>query len=275
MEVSNSLQELQAVELSILKTFIEICKKNNLRYFIIDGTLLGAVRHNGFIPWDDDIDIGMPREDFEKFSQLVHHELTNRYQFISINTNSSYTNPVPRIIDTSVTLMERSAMKEHTQNAWIDIFPMDGMPSSKIESVFHKFRLLSSRLKFNYARFSTNVDLIRKNRPWIERILINIGKRLPVEKIFSWEKEYKRMEKLLRKYPYDNSKYIVNFYSAYKFREMFDKKYYGNGKGYKFEDIILSGPVDYHFILTSIYGDYLTPPSEDDRNHHNTEILTK
>lgn len=123
----------------------------------------------------------------------------------------------------------------------------------------------------NYSLFSTNVDLKRK-RPLHEQLLISAGKVLPVEKIFRTDRELKRLDRMMQKYSYDSSPYLVNFMGIHKLKEMFHRKHYGRGADYPFEDISLRGPKDYDFVLRQMYGEYWNPPSVQEMNHHNTRI---
>lgn len=267
------LKKLQMVELNILKDFVRVCDSNNLKYYILAGTLLGAVRHKGFIPWDDDIDVGMPRADFEKFINIYYQELSEQFSLKTYKLDKNYRSYVPKIVNPDIIVQDSSAIVEQLQSAWIDLFPLDGMPNNFFIRKIHSFRLLAARARLNYSRFSTNVNINKQNRPFYERFLIWMGKLLPVEKIFKIDKEIDRMDKLLRKYPYENSDYAINFMGAYRFNDMFLKKYYGDGRLYSFEDSNVIGPCDFEFVLSQIYGDYRKLPAENCRNVHNIKIV--
>lgn len=266
------LRELQLVELDILKEFLRICEKYHLRYYALGGTLLGAVRHEGFIPWDDDVDIGMPRPDFIRFEEIAKKEFPDYIHYRTYKETPGYRYYVPRLTDSRVTVIDSSAAVEQEKEAWIDIFPLDGMPENKWKRKFHCFRLLVARARVNYSMFSTNIDLKKTNRPFVERVMIAAGKILPVEKIFKTEKEFRRLDRLMQKYSYDDSAYLINFMGIHKLKEMFHKKYYGQGADYPFEDVVLRGPADFDFVLHQMYGDYRMPPSKEEMNHHNTRI---
>ena len=145
------------------------------------------------------------------------------------------------------------------------------MPGNKYIRKIHCFRLLIARARVNYSLFSTNVDLKRK-RPLHEQLLISAGKVLPVEKIFRTDRELKRLDRMMQRYSYDSSPYLVNFMGIHKLKEMFHRKHYGRGADYSFEDISLRGPKDYDFVLRQMYGEYWNPPSAQEMNHHNTRI---
>lgn len=125
-----SSEEIKQIELNLLLKLDEICKKYKLRYYLCGGTLLGAVRHKGFIPWDDDIDVLMPREDFEKLLRLEKAETRYGGKDCFLKSgNSIY--PFIKLINTNTVLKEKYLSEEFTTGIWIDIFPLDGMPDDE------------------------------------------------------------------------------------------------------------------------------------------------
>ena len=144
----SNLRKLQLMELDILKQVTETCNRYGLRYYLLGGTFLGAVRHQGFIPWDDDIDIGMPRADFEKFCKLAEKELAAPLGFISYKNNKEHIYFHPRVYNFNSRVIDRSGVEEKETHAWIDVFPLDGMPGNKFVRKLHGFRLLFLRLLF-------------------------------------------------------------------------------------------------------------------------------
>ena len=267
----NDLREMQLKELEVLKEFLRICRKYKLRYYCLGGTLLGAVRHKGFIPWDDDIDVGMPRPDFKKFEKIVRQELPEYMRYYSYKDGNGYNYYFPKITDSRMKVIDESAVVSAEREVWIDIFPLDGMPGNILKRKIHCFRLLTARMRLNYSLFSTNVNT-KKERSFFEAFLVKAGTVLPVEKIFDSSKEFKRLDKLMQKYPYDKSEYLINFMGVHKLKEMFHKKIYGKGAWYTFEDIRIWGPENSHFVLKQMYDDYMNPPSEAEMNHHNIRI---
>ena len=268
-----TLHEMQMVELDIAKVFLRICDKYKLHYYMLGGTLLGAVRHRGFIPWDDDIDLGMPRPDYEKFMSIVENEIPENYGLKTFLNSDTFIKYHSRLENRDFEFESSSYGVSRRMFAWIDIFPLDGMPRNKFLFLFHKLHLLYLRAMTQLSQFEECIDFTNKNRPWFEKTLIWAGKYLGFGRRNDPKKIMLKLDKTLKKYSYVDSKYLVNFMGAYKFREMFDKEKYKDGVMYDFEDIQLCGPVDYDFVLKQLYGDYMTPPSDKDKNRHNTKVI--
>ena len=131
-EYGNILRNVQLAELDILKLVKRICDKYDIKYSLHGGTLLGAVRHGGFIPWDDDIDIGMPRPDYEEFMRIVRDFLPEHMIYRNFRIGNEDTIFFSRVEDSSIQVEDSSAIKKRNRNAWIDIFPLDGMPKNVI-----------------------------------------------------------------------------------------------------------------------------------------------
>ena len=272
-----SLRDLQIIELNILKKIIEICERHNLTYFALGGTLLGSIRHKGFIPWDDDIDIGMPRPDYEKFLRIAPLELKDPYMITGIQyDNAEYYYYYARVIDKNITLVRRSSMKTVTINAWVDVFPLDGVPeeSKTFDKWYKKARRLNRLFQFSqYEYYFKFNDLKGANlKRYFTAGLKQIIKFIKVYKLVNKKSIWKKLDKHLKKYDYKNSTRLINICGYWGVKEMFPKEYYGKGNLYEFEDIMIRGPVDYHAVLTQMYGDYMTPPKDADKEHHYIEV---
>lgn len=271
------LRKLQLVELQIMKCFARMCEENGLRYYLLGGTLLGAVRHGGFIPWDDDVDLCMPRPDYVKFLELAETELSDsNYKVLSIYNDSTYRQGMAKVTANVLRIVNRSANEERIEDAWIDIIPLDGFPDNPVLAFGHKLRLMFWKVMDATAEFDYVVD-VRRDRGAVGNFLLKAFEGVcRVVRPFgdNYHEVLLRTDRALAKYPYESSSQCINLYAARGFREIFSKDCLAEGKEIKFEDTLFRAPIKEHDILATIYGpDYMTPPPADQRNWHNSEVL--
>lgn len=262
-----TLKEMQKIELNILIEFSEICKRHNLRYYLAGGTLLGAVRHKGFIPWDDDIDIKMPRKDYEKFIKLSKLELPSHLYVLSPydKTNCKYT--FIKICDKRTKLIEYSENNRKELNVYIDILPMDGYPSESNKLNRHIKKLYRWNSLFHYSM--------------IDCELINSGYNSKIVSLFNNIKKfhktlpysiYKKLTKIATRYDYDNSEYVGLAVEGNLYKEKFNKQWLEEPVYLEFEGYKFLAPNGYKEHLKIFYGDYMKlPPKEKRVTHHNNE----
>ena len=273
-ESEQHLNDTQRYILHVLQEVVRVLDELNIPYYMQGGTMLGAIRHGGFIPWDDDVDLGIPRADYDRMLKEVAARLPENLELRTYDDETDHHYYFARIVDTRYQIRRMGSLEERLENIWVDLFPLDGMPNACLPRQWHKFRLLMTRLKFHLSCFE-KVNIKRPGRPLVERIIIKIAMITRVGKWFNTRKQLDKMDRLLKKYPVEKSNYLVNFtgQTSYKFNEMFEKEVYGGGKLYQFENFSLMGPEQYDTYLKSLYGDYMTPPREEDRNAHAAELV--
>ena len=271
---SSRLNDTQKLILSIMEELVKIFDRMGIPYYMQGGTMLGAVRHQGFIPWDDDIDIGVFREDYERLVAEIDDYHPEHLKLRTYWDETDHHYYFSRIVDTRYRIKRMGSMEVRYENVWIDIFPLDGMPNGKIARAWHKVRLLTHRVKYHLASLN-KVNVKRPGRPLVERIIIKVAAVTRIGSWFNARKELDKVDRLLKKYPISGSDWIVNFMgqTSYKFNELFRKEVYGKITYYPFEHLRLPGPEQYDAYLKSLYGDYMTPPRECDRNAHAAELV--
>ena len=266
MEKELTIEEIQQASFKVLLKFKEICDKNNFEYFLAFGTLIGAIRHKGFIPWDDDIDVVMKRSEYEKFVKfcIEHPEELKPFELLHYKTNKDYIYPIARISDPAYRIDYENA-KEYGLGCFIDVYPLDGRnPNDKrhIKKMMH----LNSIIYVGGQKKLTKARNFLRNIP---KAIIYVYTRF-----ISLNKKLEKADKKAQKYSYGCTEEVsamvieANIPMKYKhFLGSVDVDF----NGYKFK-----APEEYHELLTEYYGDYMKLPPEEDRvGHHYYKVFKK
>ncbi|MBF0715598.1 LicD family protein [Gemelliphila palaticanis] len=260
--IDDKVKLIQEKEIEILIEFSEICRKNNLKYYALGGTLLGAVRHNGFIPWDDDMDLGMPRNDYNKFIEVYYKDLSNnlklKFKIEDLNNTS--------IVDTSTEVI----FGQKICNPFIDIFPLDGYPDNKIEKIIHSKKILFYRA---LSKISVVDKLLDRDRGFLENSVFKLSKILKLNKILNTNKINLKLHEIIKLYEFDNSKIVGNILGTYREKELVPKEVIGEGKLRKFNNTNINVPSEDHIYLKNIYGNYMILPKKEKRKGHFVEFF--
>ncbi len=262
--------EIQKLLQGMLDTFVNYCTKHKLRYYLVGGSLLGAVRHKGFIPWDDDIDVGMPRPDYERFLELVKKEPLSPELAVISAEDKTLSNPYCDIIHLN-TRLDRSTsrfIREKCQNLhlFVDIFPQDGWPEDDGEAKRLAKDMKKKRYLIQCAR-----SKIGKGVSW-KRIL---GKTPVVilMRIVGYERVIEKMTEAAKRRDYDSSRYVgAVTYGIYGSGERCLRKEVVDFTTVEFEGKRYQAPGCYDKYLTQIYGDYMKLPPEEKRKNHNMKV---
>ena len=263
---------LQEKELEILNQIILIIERHHLRYYAVGGTCIGAIRHQGFIPWDDDIDIAMPREDYELFRTQFYRELPEKYQKLDCDNSASSTYIYTKIYDSTTTFIE-----EHVKNipdcytgAFVDVMVLDGLPEKGFQKVIRK----SDQLKHMNSLVREMPSDYRQQRGTIRYLI-----RKFLSGCFKYNYFSTRWCNLLRKYPFDNSEKVYFSWRheksalAHGYKVVFPHSYFANYTTVSFEDTTIRIPIKYEDYLMDDFGDYMQLPPEEKRNSgHNVFI---
>ena len=255
------------MNLEIVKEVVKICDNHGLTYYMLGGTMLGAIRHKGFIPWDDDIDLGIPRQDYEKFLEIAPSELSNHLKVVNYKTDPEYHYYITRVLDTDTKVVEeRIGDDKKYTNASIDIFPIDGTPNNSILRRIYFFRVLYHRALMSLC-YKDSIDR-KRPRGILEKVFLWMMERIPIEKMTTPYQQKEKIDRLLRKQKLEGAKFIGNIMGAYRTREIVPAEFYGSGKMYPFENIELRGMYLANEYLVYTYGDYMKLPPENERKTH-------
>lgn len=256
-------KQLQGMLVDMLAWFHNYCSKNGLRYYVLGGTMLGAMRHGGFIPWDDDIDVGMPRDDMNRLEELLKATPDERYVLETPNTeNKDYRYAFSKLYDTHTTLIENTGCKL-IRGIYVDIFPLDGIGNDLEES------------RKNYGRIHRLHNLllartcgIRSGRSPLKNAAVIMFKCIP-NCVVSDKRLLKRLADICSERKWDECSYGGNLVGAWRFREVMPRTVMGTPTLYKFETLMVYGAENADEYLTNLYGNWRElPPVEKRITHH-------
>ena len=250
-----SLDELRNIQLDLLQRTAEFCEENGIRYFLCGGTLIGAIRHKGFIPWDDDIDIAMPRQDYDRFIKTFNKS-ENYYQVVNLDINPDYAYCFAKVYDNR-TIMKELHYPGDSFGVYIDVFPADGVNDvSQIRKIMLLHRFLNTK-RANYY-----------NRTISKKIINTFGKLLllpfSAHQIATW------MDDEARKFSFGSVPMAGVIANPLGVGEMVDKSVFDSEVYREFEGREYRVPIGYDAWLRSVYGDYMQLPPEEHRVTHHT-----
>ena len=254
-----TIEEVQQGGLVVLNKIKEICEKENIKYFLVYGTLIGAIRHKGFIPWDDDIDICMSRPDYERFINyfIEHQEELKPFELLHYRTNKKYIYPIVRVSDSRYKINYDNA-KEYGLGLFVDIYPLDGYNPN--DTKYNK-----KLLRLNSVIYVAGLKRMTKARNFLRNIpkfIIFIYTRF-----VSINRLLKKVDKLAQKYSYEDSEYVKPL--VIKTLKPLAKKDIKELIEVDYEQYKYAIPKEYDAILKDTYGDYMELPPEEERvGHH-------
>ena len=265
-----SLREIQQRELDLMIEFDRIARKYNLKYSMWTGTLLGAVRHKGFIPWDDDIDVTMPRPDYERLIRLnKKKKLWSSHVKLKCFEDGNLDAPFMKLFDTDTVIKEDNFTQSDVKNLWIDIFPVDGLPTDR-----HKLKLLY-HVALNLCRL--NVASVVRNGYGSSKAVIIIKDLFmkPFANVVGRRNISKLQKKLAGLHPYKTSKLCGMVTWAYDGPgQALTKKEYETLVELPFEGHKFFAMSAWDKNLKGIFGDYMKLPPEEERITHNLEAYS-
>ena len=252
MKEISDIKEFQRIEFDILKDLHRFCESHGIRYFLCGGTLLGAVRHKGFIPWDDDIDIGMLRPDYERF---IREYSSPRYAVRSLEFGN-YTQAFAKVVDTN-TMVKEHGTTLPDMGVWLDIFPYDGAPS-------RDYCLMETKQwkRFQQLILTLNMPLFEHGWSWRRHfvVLALLPFRFLPRSFFA-----SRLDRIAKRHSVTDSPYIGCQIWGYGGKEILPRSVFESTIPVQFEGFHSYAMSGWHDYLTSLYGDYMTPPPPEKR----------
>lgn len=253
-------EELKSIQLDILQAVHDFCVKSNLRYSLAYGTLIGAIRHKGYIPWDDDVDIMMPREDYERFLDTFDGSYNNLIVLAPGKTKQYYA-PYANVVNTKTVLIESRLTSDRNLGIKIDVFPVDNVPEDEHERIklYNKVRTYKHLISIKNARYSDFNSVAGKVAGFFVRIIghfVSFGNKLDKIAILTNanNKESKMVNNIVWCYKDEKACFLRKDLNEY-----IDVEF----EGHKFKSI-----VGYDNFLRAHYGNYMQLPPEDQRNPH-------
>lgn len=245
-----TLKEMQQIELALLLEFDKLCKAQNLRYYIDGGTLLGAMCYEGFIPWDDDIDLKMPRPDYERFLKM--HNLLPQHITMEAPGKEHSGYLFTKLVDNRTVLIENGEVEKRT-GVYLDIFPMDGHPEDEAERKAHLAQLARWNTRFHMAQDGFNrlreaSSPVAKLRGQLYRLL------------YKPETAIKKLNKLARKFDYDACSRVGLLIEGNAEKECFPKEWLEPAIKLRFEGHEVSAPPGYKEHMVKFYGEHVVSP---------------
>jgi lipopolysaccharide cholinephosphotransferase len=261
-------EEVKSIQLNILSEVADFCDENDIIYFLCGGTLLGAIRHKGFIPWDDDIDIMMPRCDYERLVNIFKSDNLTLYHH---NFIQGYNRPFVKISDnkTKATLPGNRTKNNYEIGINLDIFPLDGFPDSANLTNFHIMKIYFCKRILSYGSYKHDKSFIHTLYNYLYKIIL----------FFFSEKDIAdTITKMSKKYKFESSRYAGISVWGYGKREVCPKHIFIKQMDMLFEGYTFKGLRDFDTYLSNVYGNYMKLPPPEERKpklSHSLKYFTK
>lgn len=264
MEKKNiDVMDIQKELLNIMVEFHKVCVDNNIKYYMLGGTCLGAIRHKGFIPWDDDMDVGMPRGDYDRFCNMAHSILPKHLELRFYKTEKDSPFHFVKLINKNTTLVE-PAFCNYVEGIYIDVFPLDGMEKYNFMG---KLRAQAIWICYDLLIYHSTTIIKKK----LYKKAIKLFAQCISSKFLHF-----LMEMLMTLNKMESPPLLCNFLGAWKSNEIIPSQVFGKPILYQFENHQFYGPNDANQYLKKMYGDYMKLPPKDKQvcrhNYHYVDL---
>jgi lipopolysaccharide cholinephosphotransferase len=261
-----NLEPIHKTELNLLDIFISLCRQFHLTYFLIGGSMLGAVRHHGFIPWDDDLDVGMPRADYNQFLKLAPVTLGHTSYFLQTPfTDKDYGLSYAKLLDLDTEIEEFNNVNQAKKGIFMDIFPLDGIPAAASERTSQITKL----------KFYDSSILLRLGYHLLDSPLNDMFKPLTVNQYNQVRQLKRKRDNVLQQFNSSDHTEVKNLASQYKYeKEIMAVSDMTDLISVEFEHYNVNIPRRYDLLLTQLYGDYRQlPPAKNQTNKHFKKVV--
>lgn len=270
MEQITNIKEIQQISLEILKYIDKICTENNIQYFLTGGTLLGAIRHKGFIPWDDDVDLLMTRENYEKFLSLMDKQNHEKYKCLHYGKNfPNYYYRFAKVVDLDTQLSEGDFIRNKDLGVFVDIFPADLVDDTKASKLVKQ----TDRYNIKILRAASTKINNKNEKSIIKKILKPF--LYSYAKLFGWKHWFNKHENFIKKHSKPSYKHRIVYSGGSGPKGMFPIEYLDDITFVEFEGYKFPAFRDYNMYLKNLYGDYMQLPPENQRTSNHTLNIYK
>lgn len=257
------LEDIKKIEFQILMKFDLFCKSKKLKYYLAGGTLLGAIRHKGFIPWDDDIDVCMPRDDYLNFVECF--DGYDKYLEVRSNLRKNFGAPFSKVVDIRTKIDSKYTNNDINTNIWIDVFPVDGLSEKldEVEKTYRQCAYYRKLLLLADAKLGEGTTLFRKYSKYLLK---------PLVQIYSKQRCIDNIEKIAAQYPYKEAQYVgIVTWGLYGVGERMLKSEFEKAEEVEFEGHKFPAFSCWDSYLKGLYGDYMQLPPVEKRKTHDME----
>ena len=271
---SMTLEEHKKVMLNILIEFAKFCDEHNLMYYLDAGTLIGAVRHKGFIPWDDDIDVNMPQKDYDHFVELTRQSNGYMSEHLQVEYPEDTIYPFLKVSDDRTVLVEFPQQNPMEVGVYIDVFPKYGIEDKKLST-----KLLCGFCHYmDLAHWFNTYSIYAWARPdnnIVKKMIAWLGRKTIKHPAWPVKLQSRIMHRYARKHPLEQCNYVTTLTNG-EYHKLAPRECFDGYQWLDFEGVKFKGPKDFDTYLHCLYkGEYMQLPPEDKRVHHNVEVYWK
>jgi lipopolysaccharide cholinephosphotransferase len=253
------IDECHTILLSLAAAFDEICKRHHIPYYMLGGTMLGAVRHQGFIPWDDDMDFGVERTYFPKLLKALSEELPAHFKVRTLDNSDQIFSNFFKIEDIRTEVVDHWHDSPMGIGICIDIFPLDNGRKNYVQTRLLAMYIFVLLIIKDYVYFDPAF------RRGFKKLIAKIIRKT---NFISIQKNLNYVDRLIIKHTQASSGYMINYYGRWRKKEIMPKKIFGTPQAYQFENITLKGTENADAYLSALYGNYMQLPPEEMRFGH-------